>query len=74
MTCSIGLFVEDIAQVNFASSLIERIFAECGLGPLGIETRNGTGGASQVQARLETYFSDYQRLKQPSVLSYKSIE
>lgn len=57
---SIGLFLEDLAQAEFAHAFIDKVFSQCGIAPYEMHIRNARGGKTRVYSQFRDYLKDYQ--------------
>jgi hypothetical protein len=57
---TIGCFLEDIAQEQFITSLVQRVASDLNV-PVASDVRNATGGKGRVMDEFQRYLRDAQR-------------
>ncbi len=60
----IGLFMEDVAQENFITSIVRRIGAERSIHAI-FEIRNATGGIPKMRGELSRFLRDHTQIGNP---------
>ncbi len=58
----IGLFMEDVAQENFLTSIVSRIASEIDI-PVRFEIRNATGGSPRMRGELSRFLRDHTQIR-----------